>query len=48
MRAKSPLTGATTGSVTTQQNIKNGDSSSAKNPSNALASKSHESALKKN
>ena len=34
------LTGATIGSVTVQQNTKSGDSSSKKNPSKTLASKS--------
>jgi hypothetical protein len=34
------LTGETIGSVTAQQNTKSGDSSSKKNPSKTLASKS--------
>lgn len=34
------LTGATIGSVTVQQNTKSGDSSSMKNPSKTLPSKS--------
>ncbi len=47
MRERSPLTGATTGSVTTLQKSKAFESSAANIPNNALPKRSHMIAVRK-